>query len=100
MLCEIIMIPLLGIVQLFVRIYISEQCSDFGGWVGLRKMDVQILVPEIIRTPGNPLIIVRCTDIRGGECSDLGVDGWVNQNANIVRICKSVRIIGRSLTLL
>ncbi len=27
-----------------------------------------------------------------------GVSGWVSQNGNIVRICKSVRIIGRPLT--
>ncbi len=60
----------LGIVQLFVRIYKSEQCSDFGGWVGLRKLDVQILTREIIRTPGNPIIIVRRTDFLGHECSD------------------------------
>ena len=31
------------------------------------------------------------------ECSDLGVGGGVSTNPNIVRICKSVRIIGRSL---
>ena len=39
-------------------------------------------------------------DFHGPECSDLGVDGWVVHNPNIVhvRICKSVRIIGRSLT--
>ncbi len=39
----------------------------------------------------------RRTDFFGHECSDLGVDGWVSCNLNIVRICKSVRIIGRSL---
>ncbi len=65
----------LGIVQLFVRIYKSEQRSDFGGWVGFRKLDVRILVHEIIRTPGNPIIIMRCTDFLGHECSDLGVGG-------------------------
>ena len=32
------------------------------------------------------------------ECSDLEVGGWVSTNPNIVRICKSVQIIGRSLT--
>ncbi len=31
------------------------------------------------------------------ECSDLRVDGWVSCNPNIVRICKSVQNIGRSL---
>ena len=31
-------------------------------------------------------------------CSNLGVGGgWVSTNPNVVRICKSVRIIGRSL---
>ncbi len=33
----------------------------------------------------------------GCECSDLGVGGWVSCNLNVVRICKSVRNIGRSL---
>ena len=61
---------------------LSIQCSDFRGWVGLRKLDVQILGQEIIRRPRNPITIVRCTDFLG----------------RIVRICKSVRIIGRSLT--
>ncbi len=69
------------------------------GWVGLRKLDVRILHREIIRTPRNPIIIVRCMDFLGRECSDLGVGGWVFQNTNIVRICKSVRIIGRFLRL-
>ena len=49
-----------------------------GGWVGLstlRKLVVRILVREIIRTPGNPIIIVRCTNFLGGECLDLGVGG-------------------------
>ncbi len=35
----------LGIVQLFVRIYKSEQCLDLGGWVGVQiflVMNVQI----------------------------------------------------------
>ncbi len=31
---------------------------DFGGWVGLGKLGVWILVREIIRTPRNPIIIV------------------------------------------
>ncbi len=44
--------------------------TDFGGWVGLRKLDVRILGREIIRTPKNPIIIVRCTDFLGRECSD------------------------------
>ncbi len=77
-----------------MRIYKSEQHSDFDGWVGLRKLDVQILVCEIIHTPRIPIVIVRCTDFLGHECSDLGVSGWVSRNRNIVRICKSVRIIG------
>ncbi len=66
--------------------------------MGLRKLDVRILVRDIIRTPGNPIIIARCTDFLGRECSDLEVGGWVSRNPNIVRICKSVRIIGRSLS--
>ncbi len=65
--------------------------------MGLRKLDVRILVREIIRTPRNPIIIGRRTDFLGRECSDLGVGGWVSRNPNIVRICKSVPIIGRSL---
>ncbi len=32
------------------------------------------------------------------ECSDFGVGGWVSTNPNVVRICKSVRIIGCSLS--
>ncbi len=39
------------------------------GWVGLRKLDVRILHREIIRTPRNPIIIVRCMDFLGFECS-------------------------------
>ena len=31
------------------------------------------------------------------ECSDEGVGGWVSTNSNVVQICKSARIIGRSL---
>ncbi len=68
----------LGIVQLFVQIYTSEQHSDFGGWVGLRKLDVRILVREIIRTSGNPIVIVRCMDFLGRECLDLRMGGWVD----------------------
>ena len=37
------------------------------------------------------------------ECSDLGVGGWVSCNPNVlnvVQICKSVRNIGRSPTIL
>ncbi len=64
----------------------------------MRKLAVQILVCEIIRTPKNPKIIVRCTDFLDHEGSDLVVGGWVSQNPNIVWICKSVRIIGQSLT--
>ncbi len=70
----------LGIVQLFVRIYKFR-------WVALRKLDIRILGREIIRTPKNPMIIVRCTDFLGREYSDLGV-------------CKFVQIIGRSLIFL
>ena len=58
-----------------VRIYKSEQCSDFGGWVGLRKLDVHNLAHEIICTPRNPIIIERCTDFLGAECSDLRAGG-------------------------
>ncbi len=42
----------------------------------------------------------RCTYFWGRECSDLGVGGWVSCNPNVVRICKSVRNIGRSLSLI
>ncbi len=66
---------LLGIVQLFVPIYKSEQHSDFGGLVGLRKVAVRILVQEIIRTPGNPIINLKCTDFFGREYSDLAGGG-------------------------
>ena len=40
-------------------------------------------VQEIIRTPGNPTMIVRCTYFLGCECSDKGVGGWVGQIPNI-----------------
>ncbi len=43
--------------------------------MGLGKLDVRIVVLEIIRTPVNPIIIVRCTDFLGHKCSDLGVGG-------------------------
>ena len=43
--------------------------------MGLRKLDVRISVREIIHTPGNPIITVRCMDFLGRECSDLGVGG-------------------------
>ncbi len=59
--------------------YEEAGCSDFG--------------PQ-----NNPIIIVRCTDFLGGECSGLGVGGWVSCNPNVVWIYKSVRNIGRSLT--
>ncbi len=65
--------------------------------MGLRQLDGRILVRDLIRTPRNPMIIQRRTDFLGRECSDLGVGGCVSRNPNIVRICKSVRIIGRSL---
>ena len=61
--------------------------------MGLRKLDVRILAREIICTPENPIIIVRCTDFLFRECSDLGIGGWVSRCPNIVRICKSIRII-------
>ena len=57
--------------------------------MGLRKLDVQVLVREIISTPRNPRITVECT----------GMEGWKGRNPNIVRICKSVRIIERSLNM-
>ncbi len=40
----------------------------------------------------------RRTNFFGRECSDYGVGGWVSCNPNVVRICKSVRNIGRSLS--
>ncbi len=65
------------------------------GWaMGLRKLDFRILDREIIRTPINPIIIVRCTDFLGHECSDLGV------GPNNVLICKSIQIIGLLLLLI
>ncbi len=36
------------------------------------------LVREIIHTPRNPVIILRCTDFPDRECSDLGVGEFVN----------------------
>ncbi len=38
------------------------------------------------------------TDYFSRECSDFRLDGWVSCNPNIVRICKSARNIGRSLS--
>ncbi len=52
--------------------------------MGLRKLDVQISVLEINRTPGNPIILVRCTDLLSREYSDLGVSGCFSRNLNIV----------------
>ena len=40
----------------------------------------------------------RRTYFWGLECSDFGVGGWVSCNPDVVRICKSIRNIGRSLT--
>ncbi len=60
-------------------------------------LDVQILVQEIIRTSGNPIIIVRITDFLGCDCLDKGVGEWVRLNPNIVWICKIVLIFGQSL---
>ncbi len=37
----------------FVRIY--QVRISMGGWVGLRMLDVRILVSQIIRTPRNPI---------------------------------------------
>ncbi len=53
---------------------------QIGGWVGFRKLDVRILVREIIRTLGNPIIIVRCMDFLGRACSDLEMGGWFSRN--------------------
>ncbi len=61
--------------------------------------EVRILGRIIIQTPRNPTIIVRCKEFLGRECSDLGVCGWVGRNPNIVQMCKSVLIIGRSLSI-
>ncbi len=47
----------------------------YGEWLGLRKLDVWILVREIIRTPKSPIVIVKCTDFLGREFSDFGVGG-------------------------
>ncbi len=40
---------------------------------------------------------VGVTDFVGRKCSDLGMGGWVRCNLNVVRLCKSVRNIVRSL---
>ncbi len=82
--CFILFLLNLGIIQLFVCIYKFEQHSDFSGRVGFRKRDVRIFVRGTIHTPRNPIIIARCTDYLGRECSDLGVVGRVDQNPNIV----------------
>ncbi len=68
-----------------------------GGFEGAGCLD---LGWEIIRTPTNPIIVLRCTYFLSHECSDLGMGGWVSQNLNIVGICKSIHIIGRFLTTL
>ncbi len=44
----------------------------------MRKLDVQVLVREIISTPRNPTINIRRTDFLGPQCSDLEVGGWVS----------------------
>ena len=44
--------------------------------------------------------VIRRTDFFGHECADLGVGGWVRGNPNVVRICKSVRNIGQSVTII
>ncbi len=41
---------------IFVWIYKSEQCSDFGWWVSSRKLDVHIFAGEIIHTHKNLMI--------------------------------------------
>ncbi len=43
---------------------------------------MRVLVREIIRTPGDPIIIVRRMDFFGPECWDLGVGGWVGRIPN------------------
>ena len=48
--------------------------------MGFRKLDVRILVREIIHRPGNPTIIVRCIYFLVRECSDLGMGGWFSRN--------------------
>ncbi len=88
---------LLGSVQLFVRIYKSEQHSDFGGLVGLRKMDVRISVQEIIRTPGNPTINLKCMDFFGREYSYLAVGGSAKIQTLYGCVNQHIQIIGRSL---
>ena len=42
---------------------------------GFEEAGCSDLVRELIRTPGNPIILVRCTDFLGPDCSDLGVGG-------------------------
>ncbi len=53
-------------------------CSDFLVW-------------EIIRTPGNRIIIVRCTDFLGREFSDLGVGGGSAEIRTLFRFVNPYR---------
>ncbi len=59
----------------------------------LRKLDVRILVREITGTPRNLILIVRCMYFLVANVRD----GWMGQPKSEHWICKSVRIIGRSL---
>ena len=61
--------------------------------MGLRKIDLRILVHEIICTPRNP-IIGRCTDFLGREFSWVWYDphltyfGWLTKVKLVLRVCE------------
>ncbi len=64
----------------------------FGGWVGFEKPGLQISQKDWIFF--SKVCIFFC-----GGCSDWGVGGYISTNPNILRICKSVRKLGRSLSM-
>ena len=76
-----------------LRIKKSEQCSDLGGWVGHRKMDVQIY-----KSVGSKnMFLSDDQQIFHCGCSDFWLGEWVTKNPHIVWIFKSIGINGHSL---
>ncbi len=72
--------------------------SPFKGEFSIQKLSSLVLLIRLCR--GLSLFVQERTYFFGYKCSDQGVGGWFSTNPNIVLICKSVWIIGRSLTLL
>ena len=85
---------------MLINMYLEEYMYTAGRSFQLRDRPITFLANAVRRQTIEVTLVLNsmgCTDFLGRECSDLGLGGWVSRNPNLVRICKSVRIIGRSL---